>query len=148
MNDQKTLKSTVLLVPATVTHGATATANLDCLGAGSAEIIVSLGAMAGGTSGTAPSSIKISESDDTVVTNFAEITALSTGAAAVAASESVRFFVDRSNGTRKRYLRVAVTVPSGSTNSNIPVAAIGYLDRLAEDASGTSEYGSNVVKEV
>lgn len=146
MNDQKTLKSTVLLVPATVTHGATATANLDCLGAGSAEIIVSLGAMAG--AGTAPSSIKIYESDDTVVTNFAEITALSTGAAAVDASESVRFFVDRSNGTRKRYLRVALTVPSGSTNSNIPVAAIGYLDRLAEDASGTSEYGSNVVKEV
>lgn len=146
MNDQKTLKSTVLLVPATVTHGATATANLDCLGAGSAEIIVSLGAMAG--AGTAPSSIKIYESDDTVVTNFAEITALSTGAAAVAASESVRFFVDRSNGTRKRYLRVALTVPSGSTNSNIPVAAIGYLDRLAENASGTSEYGSNVVKEV
>lgn len=146
MNDQKTLKSTVLLVPATVTHGATATANLDCLGAGSAEIIVSLGALAG--AGTAPSSIKIYESDDTVVTNFAEITALSTGAAAVAASESVRFFVDRSNGNRKRYLRVALTVPSGSTNSNIPVAAIGYLDRLAEDASGTSEYGSNVVKEV
>lgn len=146
MNDQKTLTSTVLLVPATVTHGATATANLDCLGAGSAEIIVSLGALAG--AGTAPSSIKIYESDDTVVTNFAEITALSTGAAAVAASESVRFFVDRSNGTRKRYLRVAVTVPAGSTNSNIPVAAIGYLDRLAEDASGTSEYGSNVVKEV
>jgi len=146
MNDQKTLKSTVLLVPATVTHGATATANFDCLGAGSAEIIVSLGAMAG--AGTAPSSIKIYESDDTVATNFSEITTLSTGAAAVAASQSVRFFADRSNGNRKRYMRVEVTVPSGSTNSNIPVAAIGYLDRLAEDASGTSEYGSNVVKEV
>jgi len=146
LNNQKNIKSTVLLVPATVTHGATATANLDCLDAGSAEILVSLGALAG--AGTAPSSIKIFESDDTVVTNFAEITALSTGAAAVAASQSVRFFVDRSNGNRKRYLRLEVTVPAGSTNNNIPMAAVGFLDKLDEAPSGTSEYGSNVVKEV
>lgn len=146
MNNQKNIKSTVLLVPATVTHGATATANLDCLDAGSAEIMVTLGALAG--AGTAPSSIKIFESNDTVVTNFAEITALSTGAAAVGASESVRFFVDRSNGNRKRYLRLEVTVPAGSTNSNIPVAAVGFLDKLDEAPSGTAEYGSNVVKEV
>ena len=146
MNNQKNIKSTVLLVPATVTHGATATANLDCLDAGSAEILVSLGALAG--AGTAPSSIKIFESDNTVVTNFTEITALSTGAAAVGASESVRFFVDRSNGNRKRYLRVEVTVPAGSTNSNIPVAAVGFIDKLDEAPSGTAEYGSTVVKEV
>ena len=146
MNNQKNVKSTVLLVPATVTHGATATANLDCLDAGSAEIMVTLGALAG--AGTAPSSIKIFESDNTVVTNFAEITALSTGAAAVGASESVRFFVDRSNGNRKRYLRLEVTVPAGSTNSNIPVAAVGFLDKLDEAPSGTAEYGSTVVKEV
>lgn len=146
MNNQKNIKSTVLLVPATVTHGATATANLDCLDAGSAEIMVTLGALAG--AGTAPSSIKIFESDNTVVTNFTEITALSTGAAAVGASESVRFFVDRSNGNRKRYLRLEVTVPAGSTNSNIPVAAVGFLDKLDEAPSGTAEYGSTVVKEV
>ena len=146
MNNQKNIKSTVMLVPATVTHGATATANLDCLDAGSAEILVTLGALAG--AGTAPSSIKIFESNDTVVTNFAELTALSTGAAAVGASESVRFFVDRSNGNRKRYLRVELTVPAGSTNSNIPVAAIGFLDKLDEAPSGTADYGSTVVKEL
>ena len=146
MNNQKNIKSTVMLVPATVTHGATATANLDCLDAGSAEILVTLGALAG--AGTAPSSIKIFESNDTVVTNFAELTALSTGAAAVGASESVRFFVNRSNGNRKRYLRVELTVPAGSTNSNIPVAAIGFLDKLDEAPSGTADYGSTVVKEL
>ena len=146
MNNQENLKSTVLLVPQTVTHGATATANFDCLDAGAAEIIVTLGAMAG--AGTAPSSIKIFESDDTVVTNFTEITALSTGAAAVAASQSVRFLANRRNGARKRYMRVELTVPAGSTNSNIPVAAVGYLDLLDEAPSGTSEYDSNMVKEV
>jgi len=146
MHGMKKEKTSILIVPQLVTHGATATANLDCKGAGDAEIIVTLGALAG--AGTAPSSIKLYESDDTVVTNFAEITALSTGAAAVGASESVRFFVDRSNGARKRYLRVAITVPSGSTNSNITLAAVGRLDNNQEDASSTSEYGSNVVKEV
>ncbi len=146
MNNQKNIKSTVLLVPAIVTHGATATANFDCHDAGSAEIMVTLGAMAG--VGTAPSSIKIFESDDTVVTNFAEITTLSTGAAAVAASQSVRFFVDRSNGNRKRYLRLELTVPAGSTNNNIPMAAVGFLDKLDESPANTAEYGSNVVKEV
>jgi len=146
MNNQKNIKSTVLLVPATVTHGATATANFDCLDAGSAEILVTLGALAG--AGTAPSSIKIFESNDTVVTNFTEITSLSTGAAAVGASESVRFFVDRSNGSRKRYLRLAITPGTASTNSNVPVCAIAYFDRSENDPASTSGYGSNVVKEV
>ena len=146
MHGLKKTKTSVLLVPQLVTHGATATANLDCKGAGDVEVIVTLGAMAG--AGTAPSSIKLFESDDTVVSNFSEITALSTGAAAVDQNQSVRFFVDRSNGARKRYLRVALTVPAGSTNSNINVAAVGRLDMNQEDASSTSEYGSNVVKEV
>ena len=135
-----------MLVPATVTSGATATANLDCIGEGSVEVMVSLGALAG--AGVAPASIKILESDDTVVTNFAEITSLSTGAAAVGASESVRFFVDRSNGSRKRYLRLAITPGTASTNSNVPVCAIAYFDRSENDPASTSGYGSNVVKEV
>lgn len=146
MKNLKKTKSEVMLVPQLVTHGATATANLDCKNYGDAEITVTLGALAG--AGTAPSSIKLYESDDTVVSNFSELTALSTGAAAVGASESVRFFVDRSNGARKRYLRVAITVPSGSTNSNITLAAVGRLDRGAEDPSSTSEYGGNVIKEI
>ena len=146
MKALKNHKSTVMLVPATVTAAATATANLDCKGEGDVEIIVSLGALAG--AGVAPASIKILESDDTVVTNFSEITALSTGAAAVGASESVRFFVDRSNGSRKRYLRLAVTPGTASTNSNLPVSAIAYFDRSASDPASTSGYGSNVVKEI
>jgi len=146
LKDLKKIKSEVMIAPATITSGATATANLDCKGHGDVEIMVSLGALAG--AGVAPASIKISESDDTVVTNFTEITALSTGAAAVGASESVRFFVDRSNGARKRYLRLAVTPGTASTNSNIPVSAVARLDRSAEAPASTSEYGSNVVKEI
>ena len=61
MKNQKRLKSTVLIAPATITAAATATANFDCKDVGDVEIIVSLGALAG--AGVAPASIKILESD-------------------------------------------------------------------------------------
>ena len=148
MKPLKATKTTVLLAPQTLTHGSTTTANFDLLDVkGEAEILVSFGALAG--AGTAPSSIVISESDDTVVSNFAEIsTSFSTGAAAVGANESVRFIVNRANGGRKRYLRLAITVPAGSTNSNILAAATGRVVQQGEDPASTSEYGSTVVREI
>ena len=138
MNNHKNVKSVLMLSPQSITSGATATANLDCKGFGDAEILVTIGAAT-----TAPSSIKIFESDDTVVTNFSELTALSTGNAAVTADQHVRFFVDRSNGARKRYLRVAVTAAATTL-----VSAHGLLDRAATNPNSTSGYGSNVVKEL
>lgn len=138
MNDKKNVRSVLMLSPQSITNGATATANLDCKGFGDAEILVTIGAAT-----TAPSSIKIYESDDTVVTNFTELTALSTGNAAVTADQHVRFFVDRSNGARKRYLRVAVTAAATTL-----VSAHGLLDRAAVNPNSTSGYGSNVVKEL
>jgi len=148
MKPLKATKTTVLLAPQTLTHGSTTTANFDLLDVkGQAEIMVSFGALAG--AGTAPSSIVISESDDTVVSNFSEIsTAFSTGAAAVGANESVKFFVNRSNGGRKRYLRLAITVPSGSTNSNILASAVGRVVQQGEDPSANSELGATVFREV
>jgi len=148
MKQLKAEKTVILIAPQLVTHGSTTTANFDLLDVkGEAEILVSLGALAG--AGTAPSSIKIFESDDTVVTNFAEIsTSFSTGAADVGENQHVRFFINRANGARKRYARVAVTVPSGSTNSNILIGAIGRVSKQGEDPSTNSEIGANVYKEV
>jgi len=148
MKQLKATKTTVLLAPQTITHGSTTTANFDLLDVkGEAEIMVSFGALAG--AGTAPSSIVIKESDDTVVSNFAEIsTSFSTGAAAVGANESVRFLVNRANGARKRYMRLEITTPAGSTNSNILVTANGRVFEQGENPSSTSEYGSTVVREL
>lgn len=148
MKPLKAEKTTVLLAPQLLTHGSTTTANFDLLDVkGEAEILVSFGALAG--AGTAPSSIVISESDTTDATAFVEIsTSFSTGAAAVGANESVRFMVNRANGARKRYLRLAITTPSGSTNSNIMAAAIGRVVHQGEDPSANSELGSTVVKEL
>lgn len=148
MKPLKADKTVVLIAPQLVTHGSTTTANFDLLDVkGEAEIMVNLGAMAG--AGTTPSSIKIFESDDTVVSNFVEIsTSFSTGEGAVGANEHVRFFINRANGARKRYARVAITVPSGSTNSNILISAVGRVSKQGEDPSSNTELGANVVKEV
>ena len=148
MKPLKATKTTVLLAPQTLTHGSTTTANFDLLDVkGEAEIMVSFGALAG--AGTAPSSIVISEADTTDVSNFAEIsTSFSTGAAAVGENQHVRFFVNRANGGRKRYLRLAITVPAGSTNSNILASAVGRVVQQGEDPSTNSELGANVFREV
>ncbi|MCI0525125.1 MAG: hypothetical protein L0Y75_07665, partial [Acidobacteria bacterium] len=92
MQDLQKQKQQVMLVPQTVTAGATATANLDCKGHDSVDITVVIGALAGGTSGDPPLVIKLSQSDDTVVTNFNDITGASANSA-LSASGSVRFNV-------------------------------------------------------
>ena len=147
MQQLKASKTTVLLHPQTITHGSTTTANFDLLDVkGEAEIMVTFGAMAG--AGTVNSSIKISESDDTVASNFVEITDLTSTAGAIGTNQHGRFFINRANGGRKRYARIAITLPTSGTNSNILVAATGRVYEQGEDPSSTSEMGATVVKEV
>jgi hypothetical protein len=146
MQQLKASKTTVLLHPQTITHGSTTTANFDLLDVkGEAEILVTFGAMAG--AGTVNSSIKISESDDTVASNFVEITALASTAGAIGTNQHGRFFINRANGSRKRYAQIAITLPTSGTNSNILVAATGRVYEQGEDASADSEMGATVVKE-
>lgn len=144
MNELQSNKSTVLLVPQTVSAGATATANLDCKGQGSVEIIVAVGALAGGTNGDGPKTITIGEGDSTSA--FTTITGLTASSSTLGASQSVRFFVDRKNGARKRYLRLTFSPETNDTNDNIPVCAIAYFDRSDADPASTSGYGSDLVK--
>jgi len=146
MQQLKASKTTVLLQPQTITHGSTTTANFDLLDVkGEAEILVSFGAMAG--AGTVNSSIKISESDDTVASNFVEITDLTSTAGAIGTNQHGRFFINRANGSRKRYAQIAITLPTSGTNSNILVAATGRVYEQGEDPSSNSEMGATVVKE-
>ena len=147
MQQLKASKTTVLLQPQTITHGSTTTANFDLLDVkGEAEIMVTFGAMAG--AGTVNSSIKISESDDTVASNFVEIAALASTAGAIGTNQHGRFFINRANGSRKRYAQIAITLPTSSAASNILVAATGRVYEQGEDPSADSEMGATVVKEV
>jgi hypothetical protein len=108
-----------------ITHGATHTANWDCKNGDYAELIITLGSEAH-TSATNPT-VSLLASDDTVVTNFATVTA---DQSIVNTDERlVVYKVDLTSG--KRYLRLAITAVSGSTNNNLTIgSAVGRLSRL------------------
>ncbi len=114
---------TVLFASQTVTDGATITANLDTAGADWASIRVNIGAEETG-SATA-TVLSLLESDDTVVTNFATITADLAPDAETA--HEVRYEVD-CRGARKRYLRLSWTAGT-ETGSNQLISAVGTLSR-------------------
>ena len=122
-----------------VTDAATTalTANLDCQDAHYATINVSLSAEANTDSTNV--AIQLSESDDTVVTNFATFDAnfnrTVDNTAAVVASNHIDL------RGRKRYLRLTVT-PDTTTNGAVGIAAVGTL---YTDVQGTSAPGSDTI---
>lgn len=142
MQDLQKQKHQVMVVPATVTNGATVTANLDTKGHDSVDITVVIGAFNGGTNGAAPATIKLGESDDTVVTNFADITGASANGV-LTASGSVRFHVDIRK--RKRFLRLTFA-PAATTNDQVPMVAIAQFDRSEQYPANTSGFGNTLVR--
>jgi hypothetical protein len=107
-----------------VTDAATTalTGNLDCADAQYAEIVVCLSAEANTDSTNV--AIQLSESDDTVVTNFATWDAdLNTTVDNTAAACAVRHVDLRG---RKRYIRLTVT-PDTTTNGAVGIAAAGLV---------------------
>ena len=139
----QTYKHTVLIAPITKTSTSTATANLDCKGAKTALITVAIGALKN-TSGIPPKTIKLAESDDTVVTNFADVSG-ATCNAALGAGQSVGFYVDLTK--RKRYLKLTFT-PETTTNDDQIVYADAYLGRREINPASTSDFGTDIVKMV
>lgn len=141
MNQLQAQKATVLLVPQVVAGAGSVTANLDCIGQKAVDVSVVIGTQVN-TNAVQPN-VKLSESDDTVVSNFADVSGLST--TALAASGSVRFNVDLRK--RKRYLKLTVTAGT-ATNDDIKVAALAAFDRSEEfpESTATGEMGNTVVK--
>ena len=143
MNTLQKQKSSVMIAPIASTNGETVSANLDCKGHKAVDIIVQIGAFSGGTSGVSPLVCKIGESDDTVVTNFADITGGS-AASTLVAGGSVRFNVDLTK--RKRYLRLTFSPATASTNSSTVVSAIARFDNSENSPASTSAMGNTAVK--
>lgn len=116
------------------------TANIDTQGASFCSIIVDIGVELN-TNATGVS-IDLSESDDTVVTNFATFDA-----------DFNQDSIDNSSATfavnhidlrgRKRYLRLTVT-PDTTTNGTVITSAKAILDDDVKSATA-ADYGSNVV---
>jgi len=117
----------VAIKPQSVTSGATASGIIDRLGFEEAAIDVILDSQASTTSN--PSVLKLSQSDITDATGFADITGFVGDATngfvippAGAAATIVRMNVDCRS--RKRYLKVAVS-PDGATQLLSAVATLG-----------------------
>ena len=129
----------IVIAPVAKTNSATATGNLDCLGAAYATIRIALASEIN-TNAVGPT-LSLLESDDTVVTNFATITADRTAEAIVTAKE-VTYGVDMRG--RKRYLRLSVTTAT-ATNDDVTLSAIGTLSRQDVNPAGTTSAGDVVV---
>ena len=111
---QPSLKSDVAITPVSTTNAATASGNVDTLGFDWMTLDVFMTTSNNVTNN--PSVLKLTESDDTVVTNFAAIAALTGDGAgrrftipnAVTAGDwAVKFNVDLRG--RKRYLKLSVS---------------------------------------
>lgn len=111
-----------LLLTPTAAATTARTANLDCAGANYATIRVELGVEANTNSTNV--AIQLSESDDTVATNFATFNAAANRTIDNTAATIATTHVDLEG--RKRYLRLAVT-PDTTTNGAVTIAASATL---------------------
>lgn len=129
MLHQQTKTLHLLLAPASQTNSATRTANLDCAGAGYAEIVMNF-ASAINTNAVGPT-IQLSESDDTVVTNFATFNADFNATGLDISTAKVRSY-QLDLRKRKRYLRLSVTTAT-ATNDNVTMGAHAFLSRKSQE---------------
>lgn len=136
MRSLNNTKTVVSLLGTGVTNGATVTANIDTLGFDHAIVELFLGTA--DVVSNNPSVLKLAESDDTVVTNFANITAAVGDTAwtipnSDTSSPNVyRFNVDLRG--RKRYLKL--TCSPTTTQQAVMIAHLGNAE-VAADASTT-----------
>ena len=133
-------KGVIALKPQSVATNATATGNIDTRGYDFCQLDILLDSAAAVSSN--PAVLKLAESDDTVVTNFADITAFvgdGTGGFTVPNADTetpqiVRMNVDlRKN--RKRYLRLSAT-PAGAAQLLAATARLGRGEEIATVAAG------------
>ena len=138
-------KATLLLAPQAMTNSATVTANFDTIDATTltkgnyATIRIHLASEIN-TNAVGPT-ISLLGSDDTVVTNFATITADRDTEAFVTA-KTIVYHVDLRG--QKRYLRLSVSTDT-TTNDNVTVAAEGILTRNNQAPASTTDEAEVVV---
>jgi hypothetical protein len=139
------MKQVIAIGMTSVTNAATATGNIDTLGYDFATIDVITTTSNNATNN--PSVLKISESDDTVVTNFADVSGLvgdtdfTIPNSATSGNWGVKFNIDLR--PRKRYLRV--TLSPLTTQTVTAIANLARGDEAPVDATGA---GADALVEV
>jgi len=136
---ERLVTDSLLIAPQAMTNSATVTANLDCTGAAYATVRIALASEIN-TNAIGPT-LSLLESDDTVVTNFATVTADRT-AEDITSAKEVTYGIDMRG--RKKYLRLSISTET-TTNDNVTCAAIATLSRQTERPAGTTDAGDVVV---
>ena len=136
---------TQMFLPQLVTDGNTISARIDTVGASHCTIRVNLGVEQ--TGAATATVLSLLESDDTVVTNFATITA--DLAPDCETAHIVRYEVACGAG-RKRYLRLLWTASTTGNAGDINISSIATLHRNASAPATlasltTSSSGTDVV---
>jgi len=139
MLSQRNWTKIIMLAPQAMTNSATVTANLDCLSADYATIVVALASEIN-TNAVGPT-ISLLTSDDTVVTNFATITA-DRAAEDITTAQPVEYGVDMRG--QKRYLRLSISSDT-TTNDDLTVEATAFLNRKDIGPAGTTDAGGVTV---
>ena len=135
MNPKDNQQVELMVAPTLMTNSATTTANLNINGRGSyCSIVISLAAELNTNAGGP--AISLLESDDTVVTNFATITADRSGEDLTAAKNLI-YHVDLRG--RKRYLRLSVTSGTTDTNDDITFSANATISALKQGPSAVAD---------
>jgi len=138
MIQERLVNDSILIAPRALTNNATATANLDTKGAAYATIRVACSSEVN-TNAVGPTLV-LSESDDTVVSNFATLDTQT--AVDLTGAREIHYGVDLRG--RKRYLRIAVTTPT-ATNDHIVMSAVGTLSKLENAPNGTTSVADTAV---
>ena len=138
MIKERLVNDSLLIAPKAQTNSATTTANLDTVGAGYATIRVALASELN-TNAVGPTLV-LSQSDDTVVTNFATLDTQT--AVDLTAAREMHYGIDLRG--KKRYLRLAVTTAT-ATNDNVTFSAIATLSDLNDAPNGTTSVADTVV---
>lgn len=136
-------KTVVAISQASTTNAATASGNIDRLGYDFAEIDIIMATSNDVTNN--PTVLKLSESDDTVVTNFANVSGFVgdtdftiPNAVTNNGPQVVRFNVDLRG--RKRYLKVSVSPVTTQL-----ITAVAHLHRGKEAPVSAAEVGAAAV---
>ena len=130
--------SKMAIIPVSTATTATATGNIDTIGYDEVKVVVLLDTQASTTSN--PATLKLSESDDTVVTNFANVTQFVGDAtdgftipnAVTSVGQVVEMNIDCRK--RKRYLKVSIT-PAGAAQVVGAVAIMGKAENSTLSAA-------------
>jgi hypothetical protein len=141
---QHTKKLILVGYSTAATSNATISASLDTRGWGYCVIDVVPGAKANTDADGV--TISLLESDDTVVTNHATITADLSDKGDTSDADMFTYFVDLKG--RKRYLRLTVTTGTAGTNEKNTVCAFATLLKPAVGPTNTTDMVDNTTDQV